>query len=232
MMNKIWGLIKYRVFDLPVENFYVIIFMFGVSIIMAVLGLPIASTMLFLYMFPSMVSYNGLEVQDKKMNKMILTMPISRRTNVAYRFGITIFFQIIGIIIAYLFYVSTSFFIGLGWGEVVWGFDLGGLNWLLMPTSFITIALFAVGFSLLDRGLYFLLSYTIFKKAGKPPFWFGMVVFMLVGAFAGSMGGDVSLATRFGLGNYMQLAMFIIGVAVFAISYFLSVRAFKKLDFS
>jgi len=229
MNKKVWALIKYRVFNLPVENIHVIIFITGFSLVGALLGLPVIATMLCLYAIPTMVSYNGIEPVDLKITKTQLAMPISRQENIATRFAITALFQIFGIILAYIFHVSSSFFINLGWGEALWGFDLGGLNWLIADTSFMPIFLFAVGFSLLDRGIYFASSYTIFKKAGKPPFWFGIVIFMFAGAFAGT---TFSWPIAEVLGEHMQLAMFVLGILIFVVSYFISVMAFRKIDFS
>ena len=229
MNKKVIGLIKYRIYNTSVEIMYVIVFILAVSIIGAVLGFPVIASMLMLYSLPSMVSFNGLEKEDLKATKTQLAMPISRKENILTRFSVTLLFQAIGVVLAFALYSTTPFFINLGWGEALTRFDLGSLQFLISNINFIPIFLFTVGLSLLDRGLYFMLSYTIFKKVGKPPWWTGIIIF----GFAGFIGGGFENAiVRNLLGNHMQLFMFLFGAAIYILSYFVSVRAFRKIDFS
>ena len=223
--SKVLGLLKYRMYNLPVETLWGYAVIICMGLIAAFLGLPVVAAGLFMWLFPSWITFNGMEEAERKTTKLQLAMPISRKQNIDIRFISFIVVNVITVTIGFLFYSLTDFFVSLNLGVVI-DLDLGGLNWLFSQVSFFAIAGIMVGFTFYNAALYYALSYTIFKNQGKPPFW---VTIIITGAF---MMAD-SYMHWFNLTwEMMPTVMLVVGLVLFIISYFVSVRAFRKLDFS
>lgn len=91
---------------------------------------------------------------------------------------------------------------------------------------FLTVVKIVLGFTLFQTALYYSLSYTVFKNVGKPPFWITVIitgVYMMADSYI----HFINLTW-----DQMPNAMLGAGLVFFIISYFISVKAFRKLDFS
>lgn len=226
MINgKVMGLLKYRFYNLPIETVWGYGIVVAIALIAAFLGLPVVSAGIVMWLLPTVVSWNGLEQTERTITKLQLSMPISRKENVNIRFMSYLVVNVIAIGIGFLLYSLTDFFVSLNVGAVI-NLDVGGLNWLFAQISFLTIVKVTVGYTLYNAALYYGLSYTIFKNQGKPPV---LVTLLITAAF---LMAD-SYMHWFNLTwDSMPTVMFVLGGGMFIISYFVSVKAFRKIDFS
>jgi len=223
--NKTFGLLQYRFYNLPAETLWLYLFVLGGAIVTVMLGWTTVATGIFLWLLPSFINFNGMETTERKNTKLQLSFPISRKQNVDIRYLSFIVINLIAIAIGFVFYLLTDFFISLDIVSVL-SVDLGPLNWLFSQVPFLTVVKVVLGFTLFNTAFYYGLSYTVFKKVGKPPFWVNLGIIAIY-MWADSYIGLLNLTWE-----QMPTVMFGTSLVLFVISYFVSVKAFKKLDFS
>lgn len=220
--SKVMALMKYRFHMVTSDEWFGLGFFILGAVVAAVLGLSIISVGIILWYFPTFFLYNGMEEEDRKITKLQLSLPVSRRQNINARFLTFVLANVLAVLVGYGLHLLTDFFLELGLLARL-GINLGELTWWLAEAPFYPIIAFGLAFNFINAGLYYALSYTLFKHTGRPPGWFA-IIFTLVINFIVALVPEVSI-------NVLGTTALVVSAVILTICYFVTIQAFEKIDF-
>lgn len=109
--SKTIGLLQYRFYNLPIETTWMYLIVLGCVAIAVSLEWTTIATGILLWLVPSFINFNGMEVAERKNTKLQLSFPISRKQNVDIRYISFIIVNLMAIGVSYIFYMTTNFFV-------------------------------------------------------------------------------------------------------------------------